>query len=197
MRKNIGLDLAAIRDALKILGSDWNRIILLNDSVVWPKNNFQNVITAVLEFDGKNEILGLVDSFQRCHHIQSFFLSANLHTSKELFEVFMGMRNWRFKRSVVTFGEIPIKNELKRIGVNLRPLISYKEFESNLILDGATNSDDVEIINFIEKGVPLNPSQHLWRMLLHNEFGCVKRLLIRSNPAELAFPPTYSNLFEK
>ncbi len=196
-RKNIGLDIAAIRDALRILGSDWSRIILLNDSVIWPKNNFPNVIAAVLDFDGKNEVLGLVDSFQRYHHIQSFFLSANLHTAKELFEAYMSIRNWRFKRSIVTFGEIPIKSNLQRIGVNFHPLISYKELESNLILSGASNSDEVEIIDFIKKGIPLNPSQHLWRMLLNSEFGCVKRSLIQSNPAKLAYPPTYPNIFEK
>ncbi len=197
VRKNVGLDIAAIRDALRILGSDWNRIILLNDSVIWPRNNFQNVIDAVLNFDRKNEILGLVDSFQRNHHIQSFFLCANLYTSKELFEAFMSVRNWRFKRSIVTFGEIPIKNNLERIGVNFLPLISCKELESNLILSGASNADEVEIINFIKKGIPLNPTQHLWRILFHNEFGCIKRSLIESNPARLAFPPCYSNLFEK
>lgn len=196
-RKNIGLDIAAIRDALRILGSDWNRIVLLNDSVVWPKNNFSNVIAAVLDFDGKNEVLGLVDSYQRSHHIQSFFLSANHHTAKELFEAYMNIRNWRFKRSIVTFGEIPIKGNLQRIGVNFHPLISYKELESNLILSGASNSDEVEIIDFIKKGIPLNPSQHLWRMLLNSEFGCVKRSLIQSNPAKLANPPTYPNIFEK
>jgi hypothetical protein len=191
-RKNIGLDIAAIRDALRILGSDWNRIVLLNDSVIWPKNNFPNVIAAVLDFDGINEVLGLVDSYQRSHHIQSFFLSANHYTAKELFEAYMSIRNWRFKRSIVTFGEIPIKSNLQRIGVNFQPLISYKELESNLILSGASNSDEVEIIDFIKRGIPLNPSQHLWRMLLHNEFGCVKRSLIQSNPAKLAYPPTYS-----
>jgi hypothetical protein len=55
-------------------------------------------------------------------------------TAKELFEAYMNIRNWRCKRSVVTFGEIPIKSNLQRIGVNFQPLISYKELESNLIL---------------------------------------------------------------
>ena len=195
-RKNIGLDIAAIRDALRILGSDWNHIILLNDSVIWPKNNFPNVIAAVLDFDGKNEVLGLVDSYQRSHHIQSFFLSANHHTAKALFEAYMNIRNWRFKRSIVTFGEIPIKSNLQRIGVYFQPLISCKVLESNLILSGTSNSDEVEIIDFIKKEIPLNPSQHLWRMLLNNEFGCVKRSLIQSNPAKLAYPPTYSYILK-
>jgi len=190
-RKNIGLDIAAIRDALRILGSDWNHIILLNDSVAWPNKNFPNVIAAVLDFDSKNEVLGLVDSYQRSHHVQSFFLSANHHSAKHLFEVYMNIRNWRFKRSIVTFGEIPIKSNLQQIGVYVQTLISCKELELNLMLKGATNSDEVEIIDFIKKGIPLNPSQHLWRMLLDNEFGCIKRSLVQSNPAKLADPPTY------
>jgi hypothetical protein len=191
LRKNVGLDLAAVRDALKILGSDWHHLILINDSVVWPEGNFQRVISAVLNFNEEFAVLGLIDSFQRTHHVQSFFLAANQHSVKELFYAYMKFKNWRFKRSIVTFGEIPIKFNLHQVGISILPLISYRDLEAAYLLGPSLNNDDVDVKQLLKEGVALNPTQHLWRMLLANDFGCLKRSLVRDNPANLQYPPVY------
>ena len=196
LRKNVGLDLAAMRDALKLLGKDWDRLILLNDSVVWPKENFHNVVSTVLNFEADDEILVLLDSFQRGHHFQSFFLAANRTTIMELHETFMRIKNWRFKRSVVTFGEIPMKTKLEFQGIRVQPLIPYKKLEHTFTKSLSEDSDWVGIARLMERNVPLNPSQHFWKVLLKNEYGCVKRSLIEQNPAKLQFPPTYADVSE-
>ena len=197
MRKNIGLDLAAIRDALKLLGKDWDRLILLNDSVVWPKEKFLSLVSKVIYFENDREILVLVDSFQRAHHFQTFFLAANQTAMTEVYEIFMGIKNWKYKRSIVTFGEIPLKTEFEFHGIRVRPLIRYQALENKFSESRPENIDDFSIARLVDRKVPLNPSQHFWRELLESDWGCVKRSLIEQNPAKLQFPPTYEDVSER
>jgi hypothetical protein len=197
LRKNIGLDLAAIRDAIKLLGKDWDRLILLNDSVVWPKKNFSRLVSTVLDFEDDHEILVLVDSFQRAHHFQTFFLAANQSAITEIHDVFMGVKNWRYKRSVVTFGEIPMKNKFESHGITVRPLIRYQDLGKTFSESLPENMDDFAIAKLMDRKVPLNPSQHFWRELLEDELGCLKRSLVEQNPAKLRFPPVYKDVSER
>jgi hypothetical protein len=115
----------------------------------------------------------------------------------EVYEIFMGIKNWKYKRSIVTFGEIPLKTEFEFHGIRVRPLIRYQALENKFSESRPENIDDFSIARLVDRKVPLNPSQHFWRELLESDWGCVKRSLIEQNPAKLQFPPTYEDVSER
>ncbi len=136
LRPNRGFDLAAYRDGLRLLKDAGyiGDIVLLNSSVYW---NFQE-LEKFLEVElNSKEITFLTRSFQTCEHFQTYFI----YIPEMYFLQFLNMleeskqwRNWRYKRSAVIFGEIPLLSQLIKQGF---PVKSHYDFalDSNISLN--------------------------------------------------------------
>jgi hypothetical protein len=187
VRNNIGFDLAAFRDALVFHQGDWDNVLLINDSIFWPSGNFSIALQQMQSLADPSTIVGLTDSNQRTYHLQSFcFLASGEASIANLTKVFQDMRNWHFKRSAVAFGELRITSRLKSEGSKISALFPYQ----NLVLEWDSQNtnlmDDQKISKLLRNEVPLNPTQHLWRVLRNQGGGFLKRSLLLKNPARFS-----------
>lgn len=180
VRKNIGRDFGAFRDALKTVKplGRYSSLLLLNNSVYWDVSKLHQFFQESSRFF-KADIVGLTDSFQKSHHLQSYFLFFRGDNWKSfLNQELRHWKNWRFKRSVVEFGERGLSKRALKFDLILKSMYSY----SDLIVDSA----DIDYLsNLIRLGVKLNPTQHLWETLHKHNFPGVKISLLDSNPANL------------
>jgi hypothetical protein len=185
-RENKGHDLAAIRDALSLLGNVPKELLILNSSFIYFPGGLEKVITSAREVNF--DVIGLTESFQTRRHIQSFFFYSQTDKGVEsLIQTYSKMRNWRTKRAAVNFGEIPILSELEKSGATVGTIAQYSQLkriatEKNYLVDNKTTQ-------FLKLGVSLNPSQHLWKVLWECGIPGVKRNLFLSNPAKLGNAP--------
>lgn len=186
-RKNFGFDLAAYRDAVAFHGINWERILLLNDSILWPSGNFSEAISRLDDLVDSSKIAGLTDSFQRGYHLQSFcFLASGTNSINRLATVLQGVHNWRYKRSAVRFGELEITAKLLAAGSDVSALFPYEALLAKWLTQNNFRGDDLKIYKLIKDGVFLNSTQHFWRVLANEPGGFLKKSLIYKNPAGLS-----------
>lgn len=189
-RRNIGFDLAAFRDALNYMRDDYDSILLLNDSILWPKENFERTLAAFENLNSETSVIGVTDSYQRGYHLQSYCLFAqNSVPIGALRSSFATIKNFRTKRSAVYYGELKLSKEIVLHGAQLSVLINYRELKDIWLNTYCESSPDPEILELIRKGIHLNPCQHFWEPLLNTQYGFIKKSLLFKNPARLRSLP--------
>jgi hypothetical protein len=157
-RKNLGFDLAIFRDALdSIAFSRSIEIILINDSMNYKPGSLKNLVE-ISRRSPQNTLTSMLESFQRKRHLQTFFMYGSFDQSgfNSLCLAFSQIRNWRYKRSVVVFGEKRLhqlieKTTLKCNGIwntdSLKELIDRDCEECSRLLQVSSNN--------------INPTNHL------------------------------------
>jgi hypothetical protein len=186
IRKNVGFDLAAYRDAINLHGTDWESVFLINDSIYWPVGNFSVAISQLENLVDDSTIVGLTDSYQRSYHLQSFcFLASGMNSINRLSGAINKVHNWRYKRSAVAFGELRITSNLIAAGAGVSALFSYDTLSTKWQTLNDLHEDSQKIRKLLQDGVPLNSTQHFWRALLGEPGGFLKRSLVSKNPAGL------------
>ena len=168
-RRNLGFDLGIFRDALNSLDfsgpSDSIEIILVNDSMIYSQNSLKNLVK-ISRRNPQNTLSSMLQSFQRKRHLQTFFMhgSFNHEGFESLRLAFSQIRNWKYKRSVVVFGEKKLHQVVDRTILNsnglwdtnsLKELIDKNCQKCKKLLE--TSSKDI------------NPTNHLIHLL--NRFG--------------------------
>jgi hypothetical protein len=185
-RKNVGYDLAAVRDALFLIHAQPKSLLIINSSVQYLANG---VVTLVNMAKEKHlDVVGITESRQKRVHLQSyFFFSQTKEGVKALSAEYSRMRNWIFKRTAVNFGELRIMENLALRGISVGALASYESILSNAL----NNPElvDKSVYSDIERGIDLNPTQQLWRVLFFMGIPIVKKTLINNNPSSLKFRP--------
>jgi hypothetical protein len=208
IRRNIGYDFGAWRDALDTLQlprPQTRAIYMINDSVYGPFGDLSSVLAGV-DFN-RADLWGLTESWQHQYHLQSFFLACG--------EGAIRSRAWRqFWRSVrpvpckdwiIRHCEIGFTSALTRGGISPAAL-----FPQSTLLDEA----EIERLKAVlkagqaQKGAnerlqaqaahaqrilrsarlgkqDLNPSIDLWRQLLCAGYPFVKRELLLANPSRV------------
>ncbi len=208
IRRNIGYDFGAWRDALDHLGlprADTQEIIFANDSVFGPLLPLGDTLRR-LDYN-KADIWGLTESWQVRYHLQSFFLAFGPKALKsETFKKFWGaVRPVPAKVYVVKEYEIGITQAMVRGGLSCAAIWGYDALIKQVRREGLEHlfvKDETEmgkadpirltrklqalrIRDAVARRVPLNPTSDLWRQLLISGFPFIKRELLRDNPTKV------------
>lgn len=201
-RRNFGYDFGAYRDALREIQSFSNLecLILANDSVYGP---FRPLAEVLRRADPQQaDVWGINDSYDRCYHLQSYFLVFHRRAlaADSLWQFWDRLLYVRSKRFVIRYYEVGLSRAAVSAGLKLRALCSYRELAASSLLalrqlplatpGGRENIFHGDFLKFIydmlEAGIPLNPSHFFWdRMLLQHGCPFLKRELLTLNPAKI------------
>jgi hypothetical protein len=123
-KKNLGFDLGLHRDTLREMNRKGNwpdYLVLTNSSLIWDEPiGFKKTINEIfsrINLHGEKFIF-LTDSYQPKWHNQSYFLFVDCRTQESreiIFKQFEKVKNWRFKRSAVFWGEKRILTGIVRM----------------------------------------------------------------------------------
>jgi hypothetical protein len=209
IRRNIGYDFGAWRDAIDTLGlprAETSAIFLVNDSVYGPFADLKPLL-ATIDFE-RADVWGATESWQHRYHLQSFFLGCG--------ETVIRGRAWRdFWRSVrpvpckdwvIRHCEIGFTGAMARGGARCAAifpsasLVDQREIERlERIIDDdhACRGEDSHIhaqaihaeriLRCVRRPRnTLNPSIDLWRQLIQAGYPFLKRELLLRNPTQVA-----------
>ena len=115
-RNNVARDFGSFRDVLARLDLGMaNELILMNDSCFWSENSMSKYLNEQSrEF---RDIRCITLSFQRVPHPQSYFLHIKASRIRLIQDFFRNeVRDWRFKRNIITRGEIKLARVLNDSG---------------------------------------------------------------------------------
>lgn len=201
IRRNIGYDFGAWREALERLGlprAETEMLVIANDSLYGPLCPLRTIIERIDLTEA--EIWGLTESWQRRYHLQSYFLAF----SRAALESEAWRRFWAdiqpvpSKHWVIRTYEVGLTQALLRGGLRARALWPYEPLLREAELrEGreAQEGDDPmhearrrharRIRDAAVGRIPLNPTSDLWRQLLRAGYPFLKRELLRDNPTRV------------
>ncbi len=208
IRKNIGYDFGAWRDALEAMAlprADTTEVILANDSVLGPLTPLGDVLR---RFDYERaDFWGLTESWQERYHLQSFFLAFGpAALQSEAFAKFWRrVRPVPVKAFIVHHYEIGITQAMMKGGLRGEALWRYDALVRMIgqaDVEKYTKQEDGEkrdqdpvqitrklqvlrIRDAVARRMALNPTSDLWRQLLLTGFPFIKRELLRINPTRV------------
>jgi hypothetical protein len=183
-RRNFGLDFGAWQDLLPEIRRRWqvpDELLLANDSVLGPISPLSPVIDAMRSAgDG---LYGLSESLQGGAHLQSYMLLARgkpvvQDLMRFLEKLPISHSNWL----LVQLGEVRLARWMRRRGHRVAALFGYRRLVEVALSEPC---EPVRIANLLRRR-PLNPTHHLWRILV-TEFGSpfIKTELVSRNPGRL------------
>jgi hypothetical protein len=200
IRKNVGWDLSAYRDVFFLLkknGKVKNQpIIFMNNSVIWFPEMAESYFNGLVKQE--SDLIGASVSNQYRPHIQTFlFGSLNDVGTIEIEKWLKSIRNWRSKRTVVSYGELatiqiikssakfmsfPDQDKIQELGLKK----IHEDFESSDLADPPVVIKRLQRNRaFTHAGIPVNPSHDYWLEMLESGFPGIKVDLVRSNPSQL------------
>ena len=192
-RNNKGRDLGAYRDLADFL-SDYSGVLLfLNSSIFWEMSEIEHIVNDCEELTDKGaDVIGFTDSYQTgVRHLQShfFFFSAGSIVRGAHQKAFSHVKNWRFKRAIVRYGEIPILNKLEKSGFKISVIQPYESLKKQFVAESSIRNiysvnDYKQIAKRLKVGISLNPTQHFAPILWMN-LKVLKASFVDSNPANL------------
>lgn len=208
VRRNIGYDFGAWRDAIDFLGlprADTEEVIFANDSVFGPLVPLGDTLRR-LNYQ-KADIWGLTESWQLRYHLQSFFLAFGPAALRsEAFRKFWkSVRPVPVKSYVVHTYEVGVTQAMVKGGLRCAALWTYEsliklvnrdELEKLILAEESElgKADPIQITRKLQvlrirdgvaRRVALNPTSDLWRQLLISGFPFIKRELLRDNPTKV------------
>ncbi len=191
VRRNIGYDFCAWRDALTHLGlprADTQRILLVNDSVYGPVAPLAPVLRRIEKTDA--EIVALTDSQQRGWHLQSYFVCFGpaAFRSSAWTRFWSGVRPVPSKQWVINRCEVGLTRTFRDAGmrcVALWPVAALLSDVGNGALSGHSLAQARRVLEATRRNQAVNPTHDLWRVLLESGFPFIKRELLRDNPSRV------------
>jgi hypothetical protein len=208
IRKNIGYDFGAWRDAIEYLGlprAETEELILANDSVFGPLIPLGDTLRK-LNY-AKADIWGLTESWQLRYHLQSFFLAfgPTALRAPAFAKFWKSVRPVPSKPYVVHAYEVGVTQEMLKGGLSCAALWGYEalirlvnreELEKLILAEESElgKSDPIQVTRKLQilrirdgvaRRLPLNPTSDLWRQLLLSGFPFIKRELLRDNPTKV------------
>jgi hypothetical protein len=200
LRKNKGYDLGGYRDSMLKLGEyselENSKVFYMNNSIFW----FPDMITKYFyEIQNlKCDVFAGSISKQYRTHIQTFLLGSTSSAGKREIEAWLnGVKNWRFKSTVVSFGELSTNQIFdKKISITSNPtdialmktaLVKLNDF--NIFPKTVVNPNTIYRLQenraLAFAGLPLNPSHAYWLELIELGFPGIKIDLIRRNSSAI------------
>ena len=132
-RKNTGRDFGAYQDALSIeMLDDYQKVLLVNDSVFYFKKNLKRLIGDTLK--SEHDWTALYDNFNEGYHAQSFFLcfGAEVLSSKTFKTFWRGYRPFNLRHHVIAKGELYLSHVLVDAGFHCHVMMNGPDLESKL-----------------------------------------------------------------
>ena len=172
LRRNIGYDFGAYKDALAALGdlSRFDQVLLANDSVYGPLFDLNAILARC---DDSATVWGMTDSMERRYHLQCYFLlfrrGALVHPCMTAF--WRSVRPIQSRPWIIRRYEIGLTQTLLRAGVRCAALFPYHSVAAT------------------RPGERLNMMHHYWQQSIR--LGCpfIKRELLATNPWSLPDVP--------
>jgi hypothetical protein len=208
VRRNIGYDFGAWRDAIDVLGlprAETEEVILANDSVFGPLVPLGDTLRR-LNYN-KADVWGLTESWQLRYHLQSFFIAFGPAALRaEAFGKFWkSVRPVPSKSYIVHAYEVGVTQAMVKGGLRCAALWGYEtlirlvnrdELEKLIVAEESElgKADPIQITRKLQvlrirdgvaRRVALNPTSDLWRQLLISGFPFIKRELLRDNPTKV------------
>jgi len=208
VRRNIGYDFGAWRDAVDYLGlprAETEEVIFANDSVFGPLLPLGDTLRR-FNYE-KADIWGLTESWQVRYHLQSFFMAFGPQALRaEAFRKFWAsVRPVPMKFYVVNAYEVGITQAMLKGGLRcaalwgyeaLIKLVNREELEKLILAEESElgKADPIQVTRKLQvlrirdgvaRRVALNPTSDLWRQLLISGFPFIKRELLRDNPTKV------------
>lgn len=213
VRRNVGYDFAAMREAIehfRLPRDDTRMLLLVNDSVYGPLRPLGDIM-ARLDFD-RADVWGATESWQHRYHLQSYFMAFGRAalTSRAWLAFWQQVRPVNSKHWVIARYEVGVSQAMLRAGLRCAALFPYAEIvklvdpaeaevgEADRADDDDSDDDRLDSMRRARRKAarrirqnalarrPLNPTADLWRQLLLAGFPFLKRELLRENPAEIA-----------
>jgi hypothetical protein len=207
VRRNVGYDFGAIRDALRLLGlprQNTDQLLIANDSVYGPLVPLAYTL-ARMNFN-ESDVWGATESWQIRYHLQSYFLlvGRNAMQNPAWHEFWRRVRQVSSKNWVVSHYEVGLTQRLLQAGLRCRSLWRYQDLIDYAVKDlttppgnsrgGSRPGPDAIVRTKAAKfirltaaaGKPMNPTAELWRQLLLTGFPFLKIELLRENPADVS-----------
>jgi Rhamnan synthesis protein F len=203
LRRNVGYDFAAWRDAMISCGlpaSDTAFLLFANDSVYGPLHPLGPAFQRI-DFD-QADVWGATDSWQHRFHLQSYFVAFGPRAlASDAFAGFWsGVRAVRSKGWVVTRYEVGLSRALIAAGLRCRALWPYAGIIETLRESTAAREkgpaepsrdpfaaasvrQEERVLDAALRHLPLNPTADLWLALIERGFPFLKRELLRENPS--------------
>ena len=183
-RKNVGIDFGSWKAATEILSSweDYDRLLLANDSVYGPFGGLSSVFETMEA--AEENFLGLTDSFEQGHHLQSYFLyfKKPLLQSKVFKEFWNSIRLYLDKYYIIKKYEVGMSHFFGERQVRFKAFCPYEQIKDATVALGTKFKFDEKV-----KVEPLNPSLYMWQVLMtHFKFPFLKTEILKIN--RFAFP---------
>jgi hypothetical protein len=203
VRRNVGYDFGAIREALDLLDlprEETEQLLIANDSVYGPLLPIDDMLARV-DFE-KADLWGPTESWQYRYHLQSYFLLAGRKAliSPAWQAFWRSVRQVSSKQWVISRYEVGLTQHLLKAGLRCRPLWGYHELLGQAVDTSVPNEADTSVSDPLEQmrvkaiqriraaaanGTPLNPTSDLWRYLLLAGCPFLKVEMLRKNPTEV------------
>jgi len=201
LRRNVGFDFAAWKDALHAYDlprAETSLLLLGNDSLYGPLRPLWASLAAA-DFSTA-DLWALTDSWQVRYHLQSYLLMAgpNILQSRAWREFWRRVHPLASKYWVIRRYEIGLSQAMLRAGFRLAALWPYTALLEGAASEPASSQEAADpllaarqrqqgrIREAMARGRPLNPTSDLWRTLLARGFPFLKRELLRENPTAVA-----------
>jgi hypothetical protein len=205
VRRNIGYDFAAWRDALRRVRlpvGDTTCLMLANDSVYGPFAPLGPLLSRV-DFEAA-DLWGLTESWQIRYHLQSYLLvfGGRALASEAFARFWSGVRNVRSKWWTINAYEVGLTQCLLAAGLRCRAIWGYDGLiaaaheklasgaEDDGVPSGApfsaiTAKNYERVVGASMRRTAMNPTSDLWLLLLCAGFPFLKRELLRENPGRV------------
>jgi hypothetical protein len=190
-RDNLGLDFGSWSDFTRWFlnqgGSfnDFEEVLLVNDSMVGPFSSMEPLFTAAR--NTAHDVVGLTDSYQGTHHLQSYFLLFKKPALATLFldKHFAKIPYFVNKTLLIQEIEMGLTAAIEAFGLSWCPLFPYLTLAQ-------TSLGEADVKVFIEKhGLALyfaaqNPTHYFAERLFDDfQFPFIKKELLNHNPLQL------------
>lgn len=164
-RQNSGWDFSAWADTLKAMPEIWSakRLFIANDSVFCLPANLKTTIANIRQ--NAADFIGLTESWQIQHHIQSYFfvLQGRALQQPNIRAFWNDVKPFADKSDVIKAYEATLLNTAQKSGLVCDILFSLEKLFPN------TSHADI---------VYLNPTLDLWETLIHKGFPFIKASLL-------------------
>lgn len=177
-RSNIGLDFASWRCAIEYYNiiNNYESLLLTNDSIIGPLFPLKKYLDTFSK--KKHTICGLTDSFEKHHHIQSYFLYFNNDLLKsDFFKTFLStIKVLKNKDMIIRNYEIGLSKLAREENINLYSYVDAR----NLI---------------IEKENSFNVTLFKWSEIIEKfQFPFIKRELLAKNRLNYNLDEIYNKI---
>lgn len=161
LRNNVGLDFGAWADAFRLVPELWsaNSVLLVNDSVFGPFGDFAGFLARARATPA--DVVGLTDSNQFAHHMQSYFtlLNRNALQNEKLRHFWRTLKNRNNKWDVIRIYEVEMLARYRGYGLTCAVVFPSLAAPSEFV----------------------NPTESRWRQLAAAGFPYVKVNLLKHN----------------